>query len=125
MIQPQNISQEVDEFLRIMNIQPDKCFTITSNDEGMLKDIWIYLHYILSTDISYPLPLPSPCSIRYLVTHYFDIQSVPRRSFFELLSLFADDEMEREKLEEFCTPEGQEELYSYCNRVKRNITEVT
>lgn len=108
MIHPQNISQEVDEFLRIMNIQPDKCFTITTNDE----------------DISYPLPLPSPCSIRYLVTHYFDIQSVPRRSFFELLSLFADDEMEREKLEEFCTPEGQEELYSYCNRVKRNITEV-
>ena len=38
---------------------------------------------------------------------YFDIGSVPRRSFFEMLAHFAEDELEREKLNEFCTPEGQ------------------
>ena len=75
-------------------------------------------------DIPVPLSLSSPCTVRHLVTHYLDIQSIPRRSFFELMSQFATDELEKEKLEEFCTPEGQEELYSYCNRMRRNITEV-
>lgn len=40
------------------------------------------------------------------------------------MSKFADNELEKEKLTEFCTPEGQEDLFSYCNRPKRNILEV-
>ncbi|CAG2236503.1 Sulfite reductase [NADPH] flavoprotein alpha-component,NADPH-dependent diflavin oxidoreductase 1 [Mytilus edulis] len=75
-------------------------------------------------DIGLPDTLPQPCSVQYLVQHYLDINSVPRRSFFELLSYFADNELEKEKLEEFCTAEGQEELYTYCNRVRRSILEV-
>ena len=53
-----------------------------------------------------------------------DIQSIPKRSFFEILSWFATDILEKEKIEEFCTSEGQEELYSYCNRPRRTIIEV-
>lgn len=41
-----------------------------------------------------------------------------------MLSYFTDSELEKEKLHEFTTPEGQEELYSYCNRPKRTILEV-
>ncbi|XP_010013813.1 PREDICTED: NADPH-dependent diflavin oxidoreductase 1, partial [Nestor notabilis] len=71
-----------------------------------------------------PALLPQPCSIRYLVTHYLDISCVPRRSFFQLLSCFSTSELEREKLQEFSSAQGQEELYSYCNRPRRTTLEV-
>lgn len=59
--------------------------------------------------IDTPLPhqLPQPCSIQYLVEHYLDIQGVPRRYFFELLSHFTSSDLEKEKLQEFCSAEGQ------------------
>lgn len=62
--------------------------------------------------------------MRYLVENFLDISSVPRRSFFELLSTFATNELEREKLVEFSSPAGQEELHSYCNRPRRTALEV-
>ena len=34
------------------------------------------------------------------------------------------DELEREKLLEFSSSEGQEELFTYCNRPRRTIMEV-
>jgi sulfite reductase alpha subunit-like flavoprotein len=50
--------------------------------------------------------------VGHAVRCYFDIGSIPRRSFFEILAHFADDELEKEKLQEFCTPQGQVELLS-------------
>jgi sulfite reductase alpha subunit-like flavoprotein len=41
-----------------------------------------------------------------------------------LLSNFTTSDLEKEKLIEFSTPEGQEELYNYCNRPRRTILEV-
>lgn len=58
-------------------------------------------------DIPLPSQLPQPCSVHHLVQHYLDINSVPRRSFFEFMALFTTNELEKEKLQEFCTPEGQ------------------
>lgn len=59
-----------------------------------------------------PTPnLPRPCNVRYLVTNYLDIGCVPRRSFFEMLLYFAEDEREKEKLEEFTSSEGQVRWY--------------
>lgn len=49
---------------------------------------------------------------------------MPRRYTFELLSHFTDSELEREKLIEFTTPTGQDDLFTYCNRPKRTILEV-
>lgn len=37
---------------------------------------------------------------------------------------FTKSDLEKEKLLEFCTPEGQEELYSYCHRPRRTILEI-
>jgi len=58
------------------------------------------------------------------VEGYFDIQSIPKRYFFELLAHFTSDQLEREKFQEFNTAEGQQELYEYCNRPRRHILEV-
>ena len=65
------------------------------------------LYFFLSKDIPLPKELPQPCNVRYLVENYWDIQGVPKRYFFELLSHLTDSELEKEKLKEFTTPEGQ------------------
>lgn len=59
--------------------------------------------------VEIPLPpdLTLPCTIRYLVTHYLDVQCVPRRFFFELLMNFTKSPMEKERLTEFCSADGQ------------------
>nr|QZX63206.1 NADPH-dependent diflavin oxidoreductase 1 [Halisarca dujardinii] len=108
MVRPQNSEEAVDEFLQVMNLDPDQGVTLTPS----------------STEAPLATCLPRESTVKWLVTHYFDIQSIPRRSFFEFLAHFAQGEMEKEKLAEFTTPEGQEELFSYCNRPRRSITEV-
>ncbi|XP_070532421.1 NADPH-dependent diflavin oxidoreductase 1-like [Ptychodera flava] len=108
MIEPQNLPDMVDEFLEHLQLDPDKLVTLQQNDP----------------DIPIPYQLPQPCSIRHLVTHYFDINGIPRRYFFELLSHLADNELEKEKLQEFASTEGQQELFSYCNRPRRTTLEV-
>ncbi|XP_069465948.1 NADPH-dependent diflavin oxidoreductase 1 isoform X2 [Ambystoma mexicanum] len=108
MIQPQNPREDVDQFCRLLRLDPNRQFILKPNDA------------------STPLPvyLPQPCTIQYFVQHYLDICCVPRRSFFELLSYFATNELEQEKLKEFSSALGQEELYSYCNRPRRTTLEV-
>ncbi|XP_014675803.1 PREDICTED: NADPH-dependent diflavin oxidoreductase 1-like [Priapulus caudatus] len=78
------------------------------------------------SDVRLPLEsqLPRPCTVRECVESYWDIQAVPKRYFFELLSHFASDELEKEKFQEFASSEGQQELYAYCNRPRRSIVEV-
>ncbi|KAG1805730.1 hypothetical protein EV424DRAFT_270313 [Suillus variegatus] len=44
--------------------------------------------------------------------------------FFQLLRYFAADELERENLDEFVSIEGADEMYGYCQRVKRTTWEV-
>ncbi|GMG18036.1 unnamed protein product [[Candida] boidinii] len=63
-------------------------------------------------------------SLRTLFTHHLDIMSIPRRSFFELIWHFANNELEIEKLKEFSTIEESEALYDYANRPRRSILEV-
>ena len=46
-------------------------------------------------------------TLREAFTKYLDINTVPRRSFFDHLRHFATDDLEREKLNDFCTLEGQ------------------
>lgn len=41
-----------------------------------------------------------------------------------ILSVISEDNLEKEKLHEFSTAAGQEELYNYINRPRRNILEV-
>lgn len=73
--------------------------------------------------LGYP-PLNTPTTLRALITKHADINSVPRKSFIELLAHFTKDKMETEKLQEFCTPEGLDELFDYTTRVRRTILEV-
>jgi len=60
----------------------------------------------ITTDQSLPDHLPHVSTLRALFTRHLDINAVPKRAFFRHLKHFATDEREREKLEEFCSPEG-------------------
>uniref|UniRef100_J3SC79 NADPH-dependent diflavin oxidoreductase 1 n=1 Tax=Crotalus adamanteus TaxID=8729 RepID=J3SC79_CROAD len=108
MIQPHNSPEEVRLFCDLLGLDPDACFTLRPTEAGT------------------PLPvhLPQPSTVRYLVTHCLDITCVPRRSFFEFLFHFSPNELERSKLQEFSSAQGQEELHAYCNRPRRTILEV-
>ncbi|OCB88873.1 riboflavin synthase domain-like protein [Sanghuangporus baumii] len=73
---------------------------------------------------SIPESIPRRTTFRQLFARSLDINAVPRRSFFRVLRHFATNEMEKEKLSEFCTTQGADELYEYVTRVRRTICEV-
>ncbi|ESO08448.1 hypothetical protein HELRODRAFT_74964, partial [Helobdella robusta] len=110
MIQPSNSDENVKRFLQIMDLDPQTFFQWTARDCGSSEE----------------LGLPQPCSIDWLVRHHLDITSIPKSYFWEVLAGFSLEGKNRSqnKLQEFCSLEGQEELFSYCNRPRRNILEV-
>lgn len=63
-------------------------------------------------------------TVRNLLEKHLSIFGRPRRYFFELLSFFATDPQHAEKLKEFASTAGQDELYSYCYKPRRTIFEV-
>uniref|UniRef100_M4BMC7 NADPH-dependent FMN and FAD-containing oxidoreductase n=1 Tax=Hyaloperonospora arabidopsidis (strain Emoy2) TaxID=559515 RepID=M4BMC7_HYAAE len=93
----------------------------------MLKHVAMDGNTVISinaADGSEQFDLPSPVSVSDLFTKYLAILEIPRRSFFEKLSLFATNEEEKEKLEELASAEGVDLLYDYCIREKKTYTEV-
>ncbi|XP_070614521.1 NADPH-dependent diflavin oxidoreductase 1 isoform X3 [Erythrolamprus reginae] len=108
MIQPHNGPEDVGLFCDLLRLDPEAFFTLRPREAGT----------------PLPAPLPQPSTVRHLVTHFLDITSVPRRSFFEFLSHFSPNDLERSKLQEFCSAHGQEERYAYCNRPRRTVLEV-
>ncbi len=112
LVKPQNSAQNVEQFLSLLKLDRNQNFILTKGE-----------HNWMSGD-SYYNNLPNPCSVLTLVTHYLDIQSIPKRSFFELFWRFSQNDLEKQKLQEFASTTSQEDLYEYCNRPKRNILEV-
>lgn len=72
-----------------------------------------------------PVPeyLQRPVSLRTIARQYWDLNAIPRPRTFEMLALNCQNELEKEKLIEFTTAEGQEDLYGYANRPRRTILE--
>ncbi|GAB0087650.1 NADPH-dependent diflavin oxidoreductase 1 [Sergentomyia squamirostris] len=81
---------------------------------------------IREVDSEMPVPdyLRAPISLRSLATQYWDLNATPRPRAFALLARNCLNDLEREKLVEFSSPAGQEDLFSYANRPRRNIIEV-
>ncbi|XP_018523345.1 NADPH-dependent diflavin oxidoreductase 1 [Lates calcarifer] len=107
MMRPCNAPEDIQQFCQLLRLDPEVRFTLKATDNSAV-----------------PARLPQPCTVRHLVERYLDIAAVPRRSFFELLSTFATNELEREKLVEFSSVAGQAELHSYCNLPRRTTLEV-
>lgn len=73
-----------------------------------------------------PVPdyLGRAISLRCLATQYWDLNAIPRPRTFTLLAIDCANELEREKLLEFASVAGQEDLFSYANRPRRTTLEV-
>ncbi|XP_040142631.2 NADPH-dependent diflavin oxidoreductase 1 isoform X3 [Ictidomys tridecemlineatus] len=108
LIQPSNSAAHTQQFCHMLGLDPSQCFVLQPREP----------------DVPCPPGLPQPCSVWQLVSQYLDIASVPRRSFFELLACLSPHELEREKLLELSSAQGQEDLCEYCSRPRRTILEV-
>ncbi|KAF9582529.1 NADPH-dependent diflavin oxidoreductase 1, partial [Lunasporangiospora selenospora] len=109
-MRPCNLEADVNEFLEYCgwtNIADDP-FTIVDK----LSD--------------HPLPkhIPRRQTLRSLLTNHLNAFTTPRTSFFQLLVHFTTNEDEKEKLRDFVSPAGQDDLYSYCHRMRRSTFEV-
>ena len=111
-VKPQNRSENVQKFISLLNLKADLKFILEKGEHCWMSPSSYYNH------------LPKPCSLETLITEYMDIQSVPKRSFFDLLYRFSQSDLERQKLKDFAKKSDSDDLYEYCNRPKRNIVEV-
>ncbi|XP_056288353.1 NADPH-dependent diflavin oxidoreductase 1 isoform X3 [Pseudoliparis swirei] len=107
MMFPCNSTRDVLKFCELLGLEPEARFTLRA-----------------SGSTAVPSRLPRPCSLRLLAQSFLDVGAMPRRSFFELLATFSSNEMELEKLLEFSSAAGQDELHGYCNRPRRTALEV-
>ena len=55
---------------------------------------------------------------------HLDVAGTPKRSFFAFLALHASDPLQREKLLDLSSTDGQRDLYRYCHKEKRTYVEV-
>ncbi|CAL8276339.1 unnamed protein product [Merluccius merluccius] len=106
-MRPCNNQEDVEQFCQLLQLNPKAQFILKTNKSSAV-----------------PLGLPEPCTLRHLVERCLDVVAVPRRSFFELLLCFSTNEVEKEKLAEFSSVPGQDELHTYCGRPRRTTLEV-
>lgn len=110
-IRPKNTTEQVKRFFDILHEHDIKLFPNT-----MIQ--------ISEKEIKVPFVLKRNLTLKAIVEQYWDLNFKPRRSTMHTLSLISKNELEKEKLCEFASPIGQEELYDYINRPRRNILEV-
>ncbi|XP_067205556.1 NADPH-dependent diflavin oxidoreductase 1 isoform X4 [Linepithema humile] len=110
-IRPKNSMEQIKRFFDILYEHNIKLFPNT-----IIK--------VSEKEIKIPFVLNQTLILGEIVEQYWDLNFKPRRSTMHLLSLISENELEKEKLCEFASPVGQEELYDYVNRPRRNILEV-
>ena len=107
IVQPRNSREVAEAFLALLSLDPNTNISIAP------------------TESSRPIPYSvlSVCTISDLA-YSIDLTSRPRRSFFGLLSKLSSDLLERERLAEFSSAEGQDDLFEYCYRPRKTLLEV-
>jgi len=113
MIRPSNPKHVVDKFKEMfshLNLNMNERIKIETNFNDF-ESCGETNEYLIQT-------------VQDLIEKYFDLNSVPKMSFFETFEQLSTDELEKEKLNDFLSPEGTEDLNNYCYRSKRTILEV-
>lgn len=110
-IRPRNSLEQVKFFFDILHEHDIKLFPDTKIQ-------------VTEKEIKVPFALKNNLTLGEVVEQYWDLNFKPRRSTMYTMFLISEDELEKEKLGEFASPVGQEDLYDYINRPRRNILEV-
>lgn len=112
VLQPSNNPDDISALLRQLGWEACADSPLTLNDErGRLPHtLHQYTH--------------SPTTLRSLLIHHLSPYAVPRTTFFEYLAHFAGTATEKDRLREFISTDGADDLYEYCTRVRRTAAEV-
>ncbi|ORX46531.1 riboflavin synthase domain-like protein [Hesseltinella vesiculosa] len=110
VVYPENLEEDVNAFLEQM-------------EWAHLADKFVYCQPN-DKDKALPHGWPAAMTFRQLFIKHLDIFGVPRRSFFEMLAYFTTNPNHVERLQEFITPEGQDDMWAYCQRPRRTIAEI-
>ncbi|CAL2047708.1 unnamed protein product [Caenorhabditis brenneri] len=112
MVRPYNLEKSVQIAIEALGFSPeilDKPVKVVKND----KYCKLPPYYLIG----------ETTTLRTLFIRYFDLQQIPKRSFFEMLAHYSNDETEKEKLKEYASPEGLDDLLDYANRRRRTTAE--
>lgn len=82
----------------------------------------IFVHPL--PELPVPPHLRRPLTLRTYATQYWNLNACPRQRAFELLARNSTNELEREKLIELTTAEGEQDFFDYVTRPRRTILEV-
>ena len=107
---PANSAEDVNEMLEVLNFS-----SIADNELEII---------VQREDFNKDFTLNYPWTLRDLLSFYFDFQCTPGRYFFEVISRYAQDPIEKEKLLEFSNVSQREGLESYVIRPQRTSLEV-
>jgi sulfite reductase alpha subunit-like flavoprotein len=142
-ILPRNRAEATTEFFRVVGLDPDEVVSSLglserlSTDGGLLGELCPGVRTSTSSDAAFAAEVSARLPMRLfdLFNDYYDIAGTMRRPFFEQLFHYlpapepdADEESEveqhREKLREWSTDAGQEDLWLYNGKERRTCTEV-
>jgi len=98
-ILPENPIDEVEKFLSL-------AFPTVNPSQTLISSIKPKEINVQGSNPLKSLGLVLPLTLRDLCVHYLNILGTPRKYFFELLSHFATDDREKERLEYFGSKEG-------------------
>ncbi|KAJ1363210.1 hypothetical protein KIN20_023025 [Parelaphostrongylus tenuis] len=113
MVQPYNLFESIQIALDALKYPDDlldrPIRLVPSDDFVKLPPNWL---------------IGSRPSLRTCFERLFDLQMVPRKSFFQTLASISSDADEKEKLLEFVSPEGLDDFLDYTIRSRRTTAEV-
>ena len=118
-IHPRNAAEDINLLIELMGWEAvaDKLMTFSPNPCSTFNH----------PAEPHPLNEPAfygPKTLREMLADYVDLNAIPRRYFFHLLSHFTTDEFQKERLIEFTQLQNLDELYDYTTRPRRSILEV-